>query len=122
MGTREHLSRWSIAAERFAQDLAAESLMKKVVVNALPWATRDEMGRATKPPPNFGSVDDFNSAVSEYWSILNKLGFAVAKTPPSIAVASSSHKWGPAPFHYLDETYRESLAAILATRNPKRQN
>lgn len=35
---------------------------------------------------------------------------------PSAAVfrASAHHKWGPAPFHYVDEYYREMAAKILA--------
>jgi hypothetical protein len=99
-----HLDRWRTAADRFLSRLAGSDLLDRVVVNAVPWAERDEDGR----DPSTGGLraTEFNDLIVPYYDHLAAQGVTIARVAPEEVIARIDHKWGRAPFHFVDETYR----------------
>lgn len=112
-GTEEHFTLWCGALEKFETETKRLGLFEKTVVNATPWALVDTSG--TRPDYNAGmSPELFNEVVEAYWSAAEEAGLKVARIAQEDAVADPEHKWGPAYFHYVPETYKAQMEAITA--------
>lgn len=110
-GTDEHLRQWTWALYKFVDTLRAVDLRGKVVINATPWATVNQKGERMESESTM-TPEWFNEKVLRYWEAAEKEGFKVARVRPEDAIADTEHKWGPAYFHYVPETYRAQLKAI----------
>lgn len=113
-GTDAHMRQWIWALEKFVSLLDATGLKEKTVINATPWATVDAQGNPAKSASSL-TPEWFNENVQNYWDAAEHRGLKVARVRPEDAVADPHHKWGPAYFHYVPETYRAQLKAIQAT-------
>ena len=60
--------------------------------------------------------ENMNSYLSFYYSILEKEinNVSVIHLPQEVQLASKSHRWGLAPFHYVDDYYRAFLRELDA--------
>lgn len=108
-GDDRHFIMWERALSQFLTTLNALGLDHKIVLNATPWALRDETGKDLGDVPR-----TFNENAERYIAAAEAVGVLVARVPQEHAVARSDHKWGPAPFHFVDGTYRAQLEAITA--------
>lgn len=108
-GADSHFVMWQRALEQFLVSLEQYGLVDKLVLNATPWALQDEAGEDLGEVPRA-----FNANSERYIAEAEKGGIRVARIAQEAAVARSDHKWGPAPFHFVDDTYRAALNAISA--------
>ncbi|MFD7021962.1 DUF6270 domain-containing protein [Promicromonospora sukumoe] len=111
LGDAAHSRRWRDAASRFVARLNEAGVADRIVVNATPWAEHDESGAVLSsgvPAPKI-----FNDLMVDYYGYLRSLGLRVAEVDASRAIARVDHKWGLAPFHYVDDTYRASIESAL---------
>lgn len=110
-GTDHHFKQWCWALGRFLATLESLNLKEKVIVNATPWAIADKHGQ---PPKSSSAMRPkwFNREIQRYWQAIERAGIKVAQVSQDDAIADPDHKWGPAYFHYVSETYRAQLNAI----------
>lgn len=108
-GSEEHFALWTAELPVFLGMLDEIGLAHRVFLNATPWAVVDEAGTDLGDAPR-----QFNAAAERYIAVAETAGVRVARAPQETAVASTAHKWGRAPFHYVDETYRAQLTAIAS--------
>jgi hypothetical protein len=108
MGTDEHFELWKQALDQFLSSVPGI----RVIANATPWAVVTDHGN----PVNGDSskAENFNRMAERYYSEIDKRGLEVIRFDQSKAIARSDHKWGEAPFHYVDGTYREMLVQLKA--------
>ncbi|MDO5533303.1 MAG: DUF6270 domain-containing protein [Propionibacteriaceae bacterium] len=112
-GTDAHFGQWKWALDRFLSLLEDTDLTERVVVNATPWAVVDKNGERAQSKSTM-TPEWFNGHILRYWDAIEERGLRVARVPQSAAVADPDHKWGPAYFHYVEDTYRAQLDLILA--------
>lgn len=110
-GTDAHLRQWTWSLYRFVDTLRETDLRGKVVINATPWATVNQKGERMESDSTM-TPEWFNENVQRYWEAAEKEGIKVARVSQEQAIADTEHKWGPAYFHYVPETYRAQLGAI----------
>lgn len=111
-GTEAHMRQWRWALGRFVALLDDLELRKKIILNATPWALRDVQGR---PFVSESSIDPvwFNQAMEQYLELVEQHGISVARVPVEHVRSDPNHKWGPAYFHYAQETYQAQLREIV---------
>ncbi len=104
----EHFELWKKALDQFLRSLKGI----RVVVNATPWALSNDHGEPVNG--NSAKAANFNATIERYLVELEDRGLEVIRIDQSKAVSRVDHKWGEAPFHYVDETYREMLVRLKA--------
>lgn len=104
----EHFELWKHALDQFLRSTAGI----RIIVNATPWALVNDKGS----PVNGDSAkaDNFNKMIARYIQELELRGLDVIRVDQDKAIARIDHKWGEAPFHYVDETYRSMLVKLKA--------
>lgn len=108
-GSEEHFSHWKDCLFELLGFLEHVGLGGKIVLNATPWATVDDLG------VDLGAVPkEFNGSASRYIEAADDAGIHIARVPADSVVASTNHKWGRAPFHYVDGTYEAQVEAIAS--------
>jgi hypothetical protein len=105
-GTDEHFQLWAGALNAFLDQL--EDV--RVIVNATPWAIRNDRGEAVNGDD--AKARAFNRNAVRYLDQLAARNLEIIVVPQDKAIALSSHKWGEAPFHYVDETYHVFLKQL----------
>lgn len=103
-GTEEHLSIWKISAIQLYKTLLQNGLVEKTIVLDTPFADFDENHAPMKKHMGQNS-DQWAETYKPYYDFLRSLGIAVLEMDPALAIGSSNHKWGPAPYHYIPEAY-----------------
>lgn len=110
--SEEFCELWISSAKRLAIDLGDDR--RRVIINCTHWSERyedGELGPASSP-----SATVFNAQQRWMVDALRDLGFQVSVTPIESTFAARSHQWGPAAFHYAEETYRamtRSIASVI---------
>lgn len=115
-GTTQHMELWEQALQQFVALLRETGLDDKIVVNGTPWALLDKHDDTADYPDAGFEPDWFNKTVQPYWARIEYHGIPVARIAQHDAIADPDHKWGPAYFHYVPETYQAQLEAITALR------
>lgn len=110
-GSHEHIDLWAHALAQFRAVLESIGAWEKVVINATPWALVDNTGNPTRSTSRM-TAQWFNERVEAYWALAEASGVRVARVSQDDAIADPGHKWGPAFFHYVPETYQAQLRAI----------
>lgn len=103
-GSDRHFVLWKNAFAKFIRTAEISGLLPKIVVLEATWAAFLESGDKT---PMFRDFDanKGNEQYERYYSHVRAHGLKTVRIPDSLAVGSNQHKWGPAPYHYVDETY-----------------
>lgn len=118
-GSDEHFALWQVAALQFRDTLGQAGLIDKTVVIAPPWAATDTHGRPT--PASYGvPAEQANQAYERYLQFAEQI-LGSPRLTASPVYGDVAHKWGLAPFHYDDETYRTLARGIrsrLASSGP----
>ncbi|WP_109471162.1 DUF6270 domain-containing protein [Ornithinimicrobium cavernae] len=110
-GSPTHRTLWTAAAIRFTEFLDRTGLLGRTVVLQVPWAVLTTEGKPT--PWSMGvRARDANRLYEPYYETLHELGHRVIQVPPEMVVADPDHRWGLAPFHYVEDVYREVLREL----------
>lgn len=110
-GNDDHFDLWSKALPQFLQSLERNGLKDKLYINATPWATQDEFGQNHKRQAE--TAEKFNASAERYLTLAQEAGVNVIRMDPADAISrTDGHRWGPAPFHYVEGTYRKMLSNI----------
>lgn len=112
-GSREHLTLWKRAAKSFTEGLHRSGLLERTLVLEVPWALHTTEGTSTPWSMGMRAIDA-NRLYAPYYRVLRQLGHTVLEIPQAMAIADPSHRWGLAPFHYVDGVYREVVHALRA--------
>lgn len=110
-GDDEHFALWERALEEMLAALARYGLADKLYLNATPWAVEDEFGNDRNGQKKLANI--FNTASERYLDAARRKGVHIVTIPQESAISrTDSHKWGPAPFHYTEATYRRMLEEL----------
>lgn len=110
-GTTEHLQRWKEHLSVFTGFLKEQGLWERTLLLLCPWALTDSTGQPT--PTSWGTTPlEGNWLFTEYYATAASTGLTVIRLPDELSVAGDTHKWGPAPFHYIDAAYEWVADAV----------
>ena len=107
--TDEHFALWCAAADKIVDAIRQAGL--PLIVLAPAWAGKAENGGGgfdyRRVP-----AEVWNSKYERYFDHLQWLGVHVIRIPADEVVASSTHQWGLAAFHYGDKVYETMQSRI----------
>ncbi|MFZ3454791.1 DUF6270 domain-containing protein [Arthrobacter sp. 7Tela_A1] len=114
-GTEEHFELWKPAADALLDTLKNAGLFNRTLLFEVPWTNVTDTGEEV---PRFRGWDAAYAAdlYARYYSYLRALGVRVATIPEQLAVSTLQHKWGPSPYHFVDEAYlwmKEEVLTVL---------
>jgi hypothetical protein len=116
-GTDEHFALWQTGFRRFVAH--ARSLGMEPIVNRVRWARRSADGTAFRETAE--SIAAADAYLERLYQAADALGVPSIDYGDTGFVATSSHKWGLAPFHYTEEVYArflDQLGRIAAVARP----
>ncbi|MGQ4660284.1 DUF6270 domain-containing protein [Lysobacter sp. F6437] len=106
-GSNRHLNAWKLGVD----SLLALAGPGRVIVNRVFWATHDDVGDELPDQPR---IERHNLVLTDMYAYLDaKAGLRFIRYPEELLVADSGHKWGRAPFHYVADMYRHTMAELL---------
>ncbi|RWZ83773.1 DUF6270 domain-containing protein [Glutamicibacter sp. HZAU] len=110
-GADDHFELWNRGLKQFMSTLDRLGLSDRLYLNATPWAMKDEFGNEQSALAK--RAKDFNSKAERYLNLAGEKGAQVVRTRQDDAVSQSvGHKWGAAPFHYTEGTYKAMLSNL----------
>lgn len=101
-GTDEHFLLWKSAAQIIVANLGP--VLGKTFVLQAKFANQTIEGTPV-PPARGRDAESWNTDYDRYYRFLRELGFAVLELPDDLALSTSAHQWGAAPFHYISDAY-----------------
>lgn len=108
----EHFGLWNQALDAFLGRLADEGLLDRLVLNDSRWATVDDAGHAFDQGETF-----LNPTLERMSRVVRAAAVSVITPDASTCVGKVEHKWGRAPFHYVDDAYRSMTAGLMGLVN-----
>lgn len=115
-GDDEHYALWERGLGELLAALDRYGLAGKLYLNATPWAVADEDGCDYKGQGII--AERFNRAADRYLDLASLYGVHVVPVPQDAVISrTNGHQWGPAPFHFVDSTYRSMLEALTSAVN-----
>lgn len=103
-GTDKHFHLWRRGMLKFARVLESRGLLGKTLVFDTPWAEFTDSGEEVPLFRNISAVEAGLLYV-RYYSFIEELGIRVVRLPVELAISTESHKWGVAPYHYIESAY-----------------
>ena len=101
-GCDEHFELWSKSAEKLRSTL--DEVIERVFVLSTEFTERSTDD--TVVPQALGSSAClWNEKYKRYYLHVKSLGFKVVDLPSKLAVSTPHHRWGIAPFHYMEASY-----------------
>lgn len=110
-GTFEHRKLWTQGLGRFVSLLDALGLRERIFVLAPQWAGLDDEGHELAREGGL-SPEEWAGAFAPYVRELEEAEIPVLALPTSLRRTHAGHRWGKAPYHYVDEAYRHWAASI----------
>ena len=104
----EHFSLWNRALDEFLQRLSDNGLLDRLVLNDTRWATVDDEGGEFGPEEVF-----LNPSLDKMSRSIRSAAVPVAVPEASTLVAAVGHKWGRAPFHFVESAYRSMTKDLM---------
>lgn len=119
-GTDEHFNLWKAAADALAARLRTAGLLDRALLFEVPWTDVTITGEMV---PKFRGWDasHANKLYARYYAYIRSLGIRVVPVPEELALSTTSHKWGPSPYHFIDETYiwmKHQILGVLESLAP----
>lgn len=108
-GSDRHFALWQEAVRKFAKFSDTHSVQSKLVLFNIPWSMSDDTGA---PLPRAWDMfpDEANNHLARYVAAVREhMEVNYIELPWEMARSSATHKWGLAPYHYLDRVY-EAIA------------
>lgn len=104
IGTISHWNAWKRSAEKFVDFLESVNLKDKTLVFYTPWAETSLEGDMV-PSYRRHTASRMSTELAKCAAYLEALGLEVAYMPFELAVTTSEHEWGIAPYHYSPAAY-----------------
>ena len=117
-GSDRHFELWQQAAENLRNALVLLGLFDQTFLIRADFATESIQGDDLTKGITFTPTMR-NKQYVRYYEHAEQLGFTLLRPPQELAVATRSHQWGLAPFHYIDDDYAaiaDELAHHLAEK------
>lgn len=109
-GSMRHFNLWKPRAELIINLLRSELPDTRIYAFDVPFALRDLLEKHTSP--SLGrTASSWNRQYRKYFKTLSKQ-LEIITISPTDAIAHPNHKWGPAPFHYVQSTYEKMFAEL----------
>lgn len=104
IGSPRHWAMWKSAASDFVRFLGENELLEKTVIYYTPWAEYSDDNTVI---PLFRNTPSqvMSRHLMRCAAYLEGHGLEVRYLPESLAVTTSQHEWGIAPYHYIDKAY-----------------
>jgi hypothetical protein len=101
--------------------LKAQGRLDRLRINHALWAERTETGGSFEVPNSPGLIAAANTHFETLVErALQDIGPAqIYRYETALLQGKAGHRWGAAPFHYVDAFYRQTIAH-LRTERPKR--
>lgn len=112
-GTPEHLRLWEHGFEIFVGILEAVGLRSRTFVLAPQWASQNIDGEEIDQEDG-RSAEDWAASYAPYIERIEREGLPVLRLPEALVRTHGGHRWGPAPYHYVDEAYETWAGEIEA--------
>ncbi|HJX76993.1 DUF6270 domain-containing protein [Glutamicibacter sp.] len=110
-GADEHFKLWKRGLDELLKVLKRSGLADRLFLNATPWAVEDEFGQNYNGQAE--TAEQFNRDADRYLDYASQSGVTVVPTSQSDTISrTDGHRWGPAPFHYVDATYLAMLTNL----------
>ncbi|MBB1059028.1 hypothetical protein H4F98_00405 [Lysobacter spongiae] len=112
-GSTEHVAAWRRGVRRLLRLVPPG----RIILNKAFWAGRFEDGKSLPEPEKIAAS---NRHLATMYAFLARAGITKAIDYPGGPRASPTHRWGVAPFHYSEATYRwmlDELARICCADN-----
>ncbi len=107
-GTDEHFELWQQGFNKFVAEARAKGM--EPIVNRVWWASAVSDGTPLREPPDhIAASNRYLARLYEAADALNLPSITYGAAP---FVASAEHKWGLAPFHYVDDVYLRFLSEL----------
>ena len=115
-GTNDHLLLWRAAARGFVELLRTAGLLERtLLIEATFASTTDTGGPANRWWGEPARV--WNQRYRPYHDELTSAGLPTHVIGAG-AIAASGHRWGPAAYHYVDDTYRSIVETVQEMARP----
>lgn len=109
-GSARHLRLWTSALPKFVESLRNAGLTRPPILVAPQWASRDQHGA----PLNITHGPKTRTANRMLSRYLRRTGsIPRVTTHTAVTTASSTHRWGAAPYHYTDAIYTELSTRLV---------
>lgn len=120
-GTDRHFNLWTPAADKLLTRLKNSDLFDRALLFEVPWTNLTDEGEEV---PKFRGWDaaHANELYARYYAYFREQGLRVTTIPETLAVSTTDHKWGPSPYHFVDEAYlwmKKEVLAVLEEATPK---
>ncbi|GAA3289254.1 DUF6270 domain-containing protein [Arthrobacter citreus] len=113
-GDDAHFVLWERSLDQLLEALSRYGLAGKLYLNATPWAIADEQGNDHNGQA--AKAEEFNRAAERYIDLARSKGVHIVAIPQGEAISlTDGHRWGPAPFHYVDDTYSRMLETLSSS-------
>lgn len=107
-----HFDKFMIGFEKIYRIISEKGLSDRIFIKKLYWTDTDEAGNQLvkyldQIKKVNGKFDRIYNALTRKYPRLNFIEF-----DPAVLIANSNHKWGLAPYHYIDKLYLNALSSI----------
>lgn len=110
-GEDQHFSLWCTSLKTFLGHLERLKIRHKLILNDTPWAIADENGVESEDITS--KALKFNELSRRYVAYAKTQNINIVSVEQSKCLADTkSHKWGTAPFHYVEDTYTAMLSSV----------
>lgn len=112
-GSEDFFKRWEKGFVSLLRILEKANKLDKIRINKVYWQSEMENGEQYKSPSK-DVINKANETLSKMYSFIEKhLSHSHFFTYDDNEMkGASTHKWGPAPFHYIDEFYLSTIRKI----------
>lgn len=114
----EHFRLWEKGWENFIRISRANKFLHKIRINCALWSRLTEHGKAFMEPYTYNYIATANSYFKKIYrrTMEDVQESNLYRYDNSLFLGKDDHKWGIAPFHYVDSYYLATLKHLLADR------
>lgn len=107
-GSDEHFNLWAIGFSAFVAEVKA--LGMTVILNRVYWATDTSDATSLREPQDH--IATSNCYLDRLYEMADALSVPSIDYGSTQFVAAATHRWGPAPFHYVEQVYNRFLGEL----------
>jgi hypothetical protein len=107
-GSDEHFDLWAMGFSAFVAEVKALGMV--VILNRVYWATDTSDSTPLREPQDY--IETSNRYLDRLYEMADALGVPSINYGSTRFVAAATHRWGPAPFHYVEEVYDRFLGEL----------